>query len=244
MRKEVCAIATSFALAWTPVIGLIGNPEPAEAQFIGLGATEITQLLNHAQLVMSYLKEAQTALNAIQMARMMVREGVQLAQHPATSITADLATLDHILVLSQGLAGTMAQMDKQFTTIYQNYNPNSTLSYFAAYDKWATTAVNSIRGAIDAAGYQGSLLANEQLFLSRVTALMNSPHGRDEALQLGEAIGVEQVAQLEKLRALMIADMSSKGAFLANQVQAQQAQAAAQQSGFGHLNWQADPRAW
>ncbi|MBV8115125.1 MAG: hypothetical protein JO300_10315 [Silvibacterium sp.] len=246
MHKPLSAIATSLALMISsPVVGIMCAPQPAKAQFFGVGlATEVTQLLNHAQLEMSYLKEAQTALNAIQMAKMMVREGVQLAEHPTTSITADLATLNNILAASQGLAGTMAQMDRQFTSVYQHYNPDPALSYFAAYNKWATTAVDTIRGAINAAGYQGQLLGTEQLFMGRVAAVMNSPQGRDEALELGEVIGTEEVAQLEKLRELMIADMSSKGAYLAQQIQLQRTQAAAQQSGFGHLNWQADPRAW
>jgi hypothetical protein len=43
-------------IAFTTCVLLIGVPvQEARAQLFGLGATEITQLLNHAQLAMTYI---------------------------------------------------------------------------------------------------------------------------------------------------------------------------------------------
>ena len=47
MRKCVIVLTTLFALA-------VDSPRPAEA---GAFATEFTQLLNHAQLVLQYIQE-------------------------------------------------------------------------------------------------------------------------------------------------------------------------------------------
>lgn len=216
----------------------------ARGQFLGLGATEPTQLLNHAQLVMNYLKEAQTALNAIQMAQMMAREGQVLVQHPSTNIMADLSMLSSILVQSQGLAGSMAQMDAMFRNTYSPFSPNPMVDWAASYNRWATTTLKTISGSLNAAGYQGGMLQNERLWMTQVQTMNQTPLGRDQSLQLGNTIATEEVAQLQALRQLMIADMQSKAAFTAQQVNAQQAQQVAQQSGFTYVQPAADSRVW
>jgi len=233
-------------LAFTIGVLLVGVPvQEARAQLFGLGATEITQLLNHAQLAMTYIKEAQTALNAIQMAQMMVREGVNLAQHPTTNIAYDLGMLSSILVQSQGLAGDMAQMDVAFRQTYGNYSgPDAATQFALQYNNWANTTLNTIRGSVNAAGYQGSMLGNEQAWMTQIQMMNKTTMGRDQSLQLGNTIAIEEIAQLQKLRQLMIADMTSKGAFTAQQVNGQQAQQAAQQNGFAHANWTADTKSW
>ena len=234
-------------IAFTTCVLLIGVPvRKARAQFWNpLGATEVTQLLNHAQLAMTYIKEAQTALNAIQMAQMMVREGVNLAQHPSTNIAYDLGMLSSILVQSQGLAGDMAQMDVAFRQTYGNYNgPDAATQFALQYNNWANTTLNTIRGSVNAAGYQGSMLSNEQAWMTQIQMMNKTTMGRDQSLQLGNTIAIEEITQLQKLRQLMIADMTSKGAFTAQQVNGQQAQQSAQQNGFAHANWTADPRSW
>ena len=232
------AIPTCLVLLGIPV-------QEARAQLFGVGATEITQIMNHVQLMMTYLKQAQTALNAIQMAQMMVREGVSLAQHPSTNIAYDLGMLSNILVQSQGLAGDMAQMDVAFRQAYGNYNgPDAAVQYALKYNDWTKTTLNSIRGSVNAAGYQGSMLGNEQAWMQQIQLMNRTPMGRDQSLQLGNTIAVEEIAQLQKLRQLMIADLSSKAAFTAQQVNGQQAAAAAQRNGFAHADWQADQRAW
>jgi len=237
MRKQPwLAIALSVALTGIPV-------RQARAQFLGLGATEITQLLNHAQMVMTYVKEAQTALNAIQMAQMMVREGQLLVQHPSTNIMADLGMLSTIMVQSQGLAGDMAQMDARFRQTYGTYNgPDPTISYALKYNDWANTTLKTVNGALNAAGYQGGMLQNGQLWMAQIQAMNRMPLGRDQSLQLGNTIATEEVAQLQALRQLMIADMQSKAAFTAQQVNTQQSQQAAAQAGFAHASWTADQR--
>lgn len=240
MRKRLwLAIALSISLVGIPV-------RQARAQFWNpLAATEITQILNHAQLAMTYLKEAQTALNAIQMAQMMAREGQMLVQHPSTNMMADLGMLSTLMVQSQGLAGDMAAMDAKFRQMYGTYNgPDPTVSYALKYNNWATTTLKTINGSLNAAGYQGGMLQNEQLWTAKIQAMNAMPLGRDQSLQLGNTIATEEVAQLQALRQLMIADMQSKAAFTAQQVNTQQSQQTAAQAGFAYGNWAADRRTW
>lgn len=236
-----------FAIAF----GVAALCAPLRAQF-GPGvfictncADEPTSLAQKATQAMQYLKEAQTALQAINMAQMMAHEGVMLATHPSTNIMADLGMLSSILVQSQGLAGSMAQMDAQFRTTYAPFSPSSPiLDWTSAYNNWASTTLKTINGSLNAAGYQGGMLQNEQMWMTRIQAMNQMPLGRDQSLQLGNTIATEEVAQLQALRQLMIADMQSKAAFSAQQVNTQQAQQMAQQSGFTYVQPVADPRVW
>ena len=246
MRKRSwLAIGLSIAALGIPV-------QEARAQIFGGGVVvcancsdQATTLLMKAQQAMQYLQEAQTALRAIQMAQMMVTEGKMLAAHPSTNIMADLNMLSTILAHSQGLAGTMAQMDAQFRQTYGNYNgPDPAISFALKYNNWATTTLKTINGSLNSAGFQGGMLQNEGLWMQQIQAMNQMPLGRDQSLQLGNTIATEEVAQLQALRQLMIADMQSKAAFSAQQVSAQQAQQVAQQSGFTYVQPVADSRVW
>ncbi len=223
--------------------------KPARAQFGGvvvcpLCSSEMTTLAMHAQQMMQYIKEAEIALQAIQMAQMMTREGLALAQHPSSNVNADLAMLSDILMQSQGLAGDMAQMDAVFRKTYSPANPDALVSYGTAYNRWATTTLNTIHGALTAAGMQGDMLNKEQVWMTQIQTMNQSPMGRDESLQLGNTIATEEVAQLQKLRQLMITDLTAKAAYTAQQVVIQQQRQTVQQSAFADANWTADGRTW
>jgi P-type conjugative transfer protein TrbJ len=237
---------STFPLVILPAALLLVPAEEARAQFWNpLAASEITQLLNHAQLLSNYIKEAQTALNAVQMAQMMTQEGIQLAQHPSTNILADISSFGSILQQSRGLALDFAQMDNQFRAVYVPFASTGTQTYATAYNTWSDTALKTIQGVANTAGMQGNSLANDQQFMARIQALMVTPQGRNQSLQLGVSVGTETVAQLMKLRALFAADMAAKAAISAQQINTQQAQIQAATSGFGDpSSISADTRAW
>ena len=239
MRKPFLVLGICLAL-------LCVSARQAHAQFVTTDPPlEATTLLMRAQQVMQYIKEAQTAVNALQMANIMVQDAKNLIEHPTTNIASTLANLSGILTASQGLAGDMAQMDVGFRQMYGVYNgPDAATSFALKYNNWATTSLNTIHGTLNAAGYQSSLLQNEQLWMQKVQTMNQTAVGRDQMIQLGNVIAMEEVGQMEKLRQLMIADMSSKAAFAAQQISAQQSEQNAQQSGFTHANWAADQRIW
>jgi type IV secretion system protein TrbJ len=208
-------------------------------------ASEPTALAAKATQAMQLLREAQTALRAIQMATLMVKEGQALLNHPNSSILTDLARLSNIATQAQGLAGSMAQMDYDFRRTYGNYNgPDPMVSFALKYNNWSDTTLKTINGSLMSAGYESGMLQNESLWMRQIQAMNQMPLGRDQALQLGNTIAAEEVGQLQSLRALMIADMESKAAFTAQEVNAQQAQQTAQQSGFGYVQPTADARVW
>lgn len=242
MRKRIVTTALCALLMTVPA------PE-ARAQFGGATwctncSTEWTQALVHAQQLMQYVKEAQTALQAVQMAQLMARAGVNLIQHPSPNIAQDIGQFTSILAASQGIARNMATLDTDFQMQYGSYTPSPVLTFANQYNNWATATMKTLSGSLGAAGYQGQSLVNDQLLLARIQMQAQTPQGEVEALQLGNSIGTATVAQLMNLRALMIADMSSKAAIAGQQTQAQQQTVTTQQNAFAFTPPQADQRVW
>src|SRR4051812_5788330 len=144
------------------LVVLVDRPNQAEA---GAFATEITQILNHGQLIMSYIRQGQELANALDMYREQIRNGLALPSHFYGAIDADLTSLASIVQGGQALAYSLAGLDAQFRSTFAGYGTNSNV-YFTRYKQWSASALDTIRGTLRAAGLQGSQLASEQAVLS------------------------------------------------------------------------------
>lgn len=220
--------------------------QEAKAQFGGITfctncSDEASTLVMQARQIMQYLQEVQTAVSTLHHLQIAVQEAKQLATHPSTNILQDLSMFSNVLQQSQGIALSLAQTDAAFRQNFQIYAPSPLTNYAAQYNTWAKTAMNSVHAAANSAGYQGNMLANEQQFMQQMNQLNQSPAGQDQAIQITNSIGLETVAQLQKLRMLFISNMSSNAAVSTSVMNAQQANITTNQNGFGHANWQADP---
>jgi P-type conjugative transfer protein TrbJ len=229
MRKAMSRISYWGALAVLPAALLMMPLQEAKAH--------VTQLLQ-------YIKDVQMALSAIQQATMMAREVQQLATHPSTNIAADLAMFSNVLSQSQGLALNLAQMDTAFRTQFAPYSPSPIVNFASQYTQWSSGALNAMRGAANSAGYQGNMIQNEQQWMAQVNMMNQMPNGQDQSIQLGNSIGLETVAQLQKLRMLMIQNIGSNAAFTTGQLNMQQSAQTAQGTAFTFVPIQADTRGW
>jgi P-type conjugative transfer protein TrbJ len=245
VRKVMSRISHLGALAVLPAALLMMPVQEAKAQWvISDPITETNTMLSHVTQLLQYIKDAQMALATVNQATMMGREVVQLATHPSTNIAADLAMFSNVLSQSQGLAMNFAQMDVTFRNQFAPYSPSPMVNFAAQYNTWATGALGAIRGAANSAGYQGNMLQNEQQWMQQVQQMNQQPNGQDQSIQLGNSIGLETVAQLQKLRMLMIQNIGSNAAFTTGQLNMQQSAQAAQSSAFTFVPIQADMRGW
>jgi P-type conjugative transfer protein TrbJ len=216
VRKRLIAI--SILLGTT-----VQAPQPAEA---GAFATEVTQVLNHAQLAMTYIRQGLQLQNEIKMYTDMLRNVKQLPKQTFGPITADLNSLAAIVQGGQALAYSLGNLDVQFRNTFRGYGttPNT---YYVQYRNWSQTSLDTTLGSLRAAGLQGQQLQSEQAVLNSVRGMAANSDGRMQALQVMGQIAEQQVQQLMKLRELMLADMSSKQAYQAAVIQKQAANEAA-----------------
>ena len=219
MRKGLIASFLLFALA-------IDSPQPVEA---GAFATEVTQLLNHAQLVLSYIRQGSQLANELNMYADMLKNSRNLSAHSFGAITADLNALASIVQGGQALAYSLGNLDARFRATYPGYAQTYPRNYYSSYQNWSQTSLDTTLGVLRAAGLQGQQLSSEQSILAALKSSISGTNGRLEALQAASDVAENQVEQMQKLRQLMIADMSSKQAYQATMIQKDAASEAASQ---------------
>jgi len=223
MRKSLIAVFVLFAVT-------MQEPPRAEA---GAFATEYTQLLNHAQLILQYLRQAEQLAEAIKQTTDMIKNSKLLPGQIFGPISNDLNALAAIVQGGQALSYSLANLDSLFRARFPGYGYSGT-GYYVRYRNWSQTSLDTTLGALRAAGLQGQQLQSEQSVLNSLRSMAQSTNGRMEALQVMGQISEQQVQQLMKLRELMMADMSSKQSYQAAVIQKQAASEAATEKFF---NW-------
>jgi P-type conjugative transfer protein TrbJ len=232
MRKRIVGVAL-LAMA-------VQAPLHVQA---GAFATEVTQLVNHAQLVMQYIRQGTQLNNELNMYANMLRNSQPLSAQTFGAISNDLSALANIVQGGQALAYSLGNLDQLFRQTYPGYGYNSG-AYYLQYRNWSQTSLDTTLGTLRAAGLQGQQLQDEQAVLNSLKASLQGSGGRQEALQALGDISEHQVEQLMKLRELMIADMSSKQAYQAAIIQRQAVGAAATERFFNYAPSVSDGRAY
>src|SRR5882757_6415167 len=102
MRKVV-VVGIMFACV------AVREPAPVQA---GAFATELTQLLNHAQLVMGYLRQGQQLVNELNMYTDMLRNVKNIPNQVFGPIQADLNALSQIVQGGRALAYSLGNLDQ------------------------------------------------------------------------------------------------------------------------------------
>jgi P-type conjugative transfer protein TrbJ len=221
MRRSVIAVGLCGLL-------LLQGPAPAQA---GVFATEFTQILNHGQLIMQYIRQGEQLRQAILRYADMLRNVKQLPWQTYGPIAADLSALASIVQGGMALAYSLANLDAEFRMRFRGYGYRSR-TYYVDYRNWFQTSLDTTLGTLRAAGLQGQQLQSEQAVLSVLRGMAQTADGRMQALQVANQIAEQQVQQLMKLRELMLADLQSKQAFQAAQMQRQAASEAAAEQFF------------
>ena len=218
MRKPVIVLMALFAVT-------TDAPQRAEA---GAFATEVTQILNHAQLVLAYIRQGLQLENEISMYTNMLRNTKNLPSQTFGQIQADINALAQIVQGGQALAYSLGNLDQLFRQTYPGYGTNPTV-YYRNYQKWSQTTLDTTLGALRAAGLQSQQMQSEQAVIKSLESMAQTADGQMQALNVLGQISDQQVQQLMKLRELMLADMSSKQAYQAAIIQQQAANEAAAQ---------------
>jgi P-type conjugative transfer protein TrbJ len=144
------------------IILSVQSPQRADA---GAFATEVTQLLNHVQLVMQYIRQGTQLANELNMYANMVRNTNALPAQTFGSVMNDLNALAGIVQGGQALAYSLGNLDQLFRQTYPGYGYNAG-AYYTQYRNWSQTSLDTTLGTLRAAGMQGQQLQNEQAVLT------------------------------------------------------------------------------
>jgi P-type conjugative transfer protein TrbJ len=230
-------------IVFTVALSLVflGVPTPMNAGVVAGVATEWTQILNHVQLVMNYIRQGIQLELQMQQFADQLKQGILLPEQIFGSVQQDLGRLAQIVQGGQALAYSMANLDAQFRNTFPGYG-SRTSGYFNDYKKWSQTSLDTTLSTLRAAGLQGEQLNNAQSVLARLRAMSTGAGGHMQAIEVGNQIAEQEVEQLMALRQLMLADLQSKQAYQAEQIQKEQAAAAAGQQVFGKQHMVTDDK--
>jgi len=177
MRKFVIAVVVLFAVP--------GNaPQKAEA---GVFATEVTQLLNHAELVLAYIRQGLQLENELAMYANMLRNTKNLSPQTFGQIQADMNALGQIVQGGQALAYSLGNLDQLFRSTYPGYGTTPTV-YYANYQRWSQTSLDTTLGALRAAGLQSQQMQSEQSVISSLESMSETADGQMQALNVPDRL--------------------------------------------------------
>lgn len=212
-------------------------PGPALA---GPYATEITQLLNHAELVLSYAVQANQLATQIKTLADAIKNSARNPSQLFWNIQSDLNALASIVQGGRSLAYSLGGLDAVWQTTYPGYGAYAQTGYYNRYQAWSQTTLDTVAGSMRAAGLQGQQLNNEVSLITALEDQSQSADGRLLALNVLTQMADQQAQQMQKLRELMLADMQSKAAYYSTVIQQQSDQTAASQAFFQYTPAPAD----
>jgi type IV secretion system protein TrbJ len=194
-------------------------------------ATEWTQILNHVQLMQSYIRQGLQLENELSRYELALKESLVEPKQIFGPIDRDLTQLAQLVQGGRALAYSMANLDAQFRNTFPGY-AFRTQGYYESYQKWSEASLDTALNSLKAAGFHGQQLETQQAILGALRAQSTAAGGEVQAIEVGNEIAEQQVEQLMALRQLMLVDLESKQAYQAEQIQKEQAATAAGQQFF------------
>jgi P-type conjugative transfer protein TrbJ len=234
MRKVLIA-----AFIWALLVP--GAVPPAQA---GVFATEVTQILNHIQLVLNYTMMANQLATQIKMMADAVKNTTRNPHQVFWNIQADLGALAGVVQGGRSLAYSLQNFDSAWHSTYPGYVNYQPMNYYSRYSGWLQTTLDTVNGAMRAANMQGNLLNGEISIIKNLEGQSASADGRLLALNVATQMADQQAQQMQKLREIMMADLQAKSAYYGTMIQIQADQAGATKYAFGYQQQPTDTKGY
>lgn len=174
-----------------------------------------------------------SAVNSVQLLKNQLTNLQNFNSDPTWSdISPILNQLASEIQKGNALAYSAKNMDQVFHNKFPGYKPQT--DYDTEYQNWSETTMDTIRNVLASAGIQSNAFGDEQNTLDTLKSLNDTSVGRMQAIQVGNKIAAEQVGQMQKLRQLIISQTNAQNAYMAYNVQKEQAQEAATHNLLNH----------
>ncbi len=217
MFRKVMAVAGVTAL--TLLSGTIVQPVKAGG-LPGVYGTEWTQIANNIELGNINVQTLSQLAQAIQQTTTMLQQAKTMDIQLYSDVFGDIKAVEQVVQAGQGLAYTMGDMDSQWNIRYQLNGTQQPNNYSQQYQKWASTSMDTTRGTLKAVTAQGGAFQSDAQMVTNLQSMAkNSVAGSLQAEQGLLQIVAQQLGEQQKLRQLMLADLTAKQAYQAQQEQ-------------------------
>lgn len=188
------------------------------------GATEVTQILNNAELLQQsaqMYQQVQQTIQQVQMAQQQLKNLINAPQMIWGQVQGELTQLTQLVAQGQALGYALGNIDQQFANQFKGYTTALKTNYVQQSKSWTQTSLDSLKSALNTAGLQSNQFASEQAAMDSIQSIAAGSPGALQAAQAGVMVASQQVQQLQKLRQLFMSQMQAQNAFLAKQEQQQ-----------------------
>jgi len=217
MLRNIVAVAGVTAL--TLISGTIVPPVKAGG-LPGVYGTEWTQIANNIELGNVSVQTLQQLAQAIQQTTTMLRQAKTMDIQMYSDVFGDIQAVQQVVQAGQGLAYSMGNLDSQWNIKYQLNGSQTPNNYGQQYQNWATTSMDTTRGTMQAVTAQGGAFSSDaQMVTNLQNMAKNSVAGSLQVEQGLLQIVAQQLGEQQKLRQLMLADLTAKQAYQAQQEQ-------------------------
>lgn len=165
------------------------------------GATELTQLLNMAQLVASYAQQVTSYENQLMQYATMIKN---LENNPMGVLLPDVQraanNMARLMGMGTDIASTMSRVDQNFATTFKSPTAQT---FSTKFSLWTNSSQDALRSAMLNAGLQREQFADDTTALQSMTDTLASSQGNLSALQALGSLNARQVQESMKLRDLI-----------------------------------------
>lgn len=207
LKTQITCLIAASAIAITPAwAGSVGG--------FG-GSTEITQIQNNLQLIMQYEQQVQ---GYIRQGLQLQNELTNLIKNPTSILGPEIGrminTIGKIWSGGQSIGYNLAQIDKNFATMFKSSKAGDFAQMFT---KWHDTNTDTLQSALRAIGTQRENYASAQDALTDLYNRSQSTSGNLDALQTLSQINVRQIQELQSLQELMSSQSQASLTYMATQ---------------------------
>ncbi|AVA24440.1 MULTISPECIES: P-type conjugative transfer protein TrbJ [unclassified Rhizobium] len=225
-----CSTSNRLLAGLAAVALMAGAVVPANAGTATGAATEWTQVLNNGELVALVGKSGEQIQNQLtqisQLAQQietqlniyqnLLQNTATLPSHMWGQVESDLNQLRSIVDGGQSISFSMGNADDVLQQRFQSYSSLKTnlpdnASFSTAYQSWSDTNRDTIASTLKAASLTAEQFDNEEGTMASLRSMSETADGQMKALQVGHEIAAQQIAQMQKLRALVSQQMTMMG---------------------------------
>lgn len=188
----------------------------------------VIDALNAKLNLVTSLKTATMVIQQIQ----QIQNQLQAIKYQATNLKTlsgqnwdnarqSLSQLGNAMQQGKSLAYSASNVDQQFKQRFPGYtgSQGSTSDYSGEYKKWVQTNQDTMNGVMDQINASYEQQSQEEALDQLLAQKAKTPQGRMQALQVGNEIAAEQIAQMQKLKATMMAQANAQAEYYAYQAQ-------------------------
>lgn len=185
------------------------------------GATEVTQIVNMAQLAQSYGQQIISYENQLLQYETMVRN---LAKNPLGVIPPDLNSMvqgqARLMAMGRDISSSMSKVDSTFA---QTFNSPIAASFANKFSNWTNSSQDALKSAMLNAGLQRENFSSDRAAIQKLVDNVSASDGAVGGLQALGSLNAAQIQESMKLRDLVSQQQVAQNTYLAAQTAKEQA---------------------